>query len=297
MSVAESIHLPFVKMQGAGNDFVMVDGRHRLPYNFPDLARVVCDRHFGIGADGLIVLEASKNADFKMAYFNADGSKTICGNGMRCCARFIYRLGAVPGDVRSLDLETETGIVHVDVIGKGERVRVDMGPPTFDPKEIPFAGLGEQIRREIGVAGEKYRFTAVGMGNPHCVIFVEDLESVPLSMVGPALENHQLFPERTNVHFVKVIDSSLVYLKTWERGVGETLACGSGNCAVLAAGVREGRLDRKITLRPRGGEFQAVWDEGSGRILLTGPAEEVFSGDIVPAELMEKWRGREQANP
>ena len=285
--------LPFMKLHGAGNDFVLIDARKRLPYRGEELAKAICDRHFGVGADGLILLEPSAGADYRMSYFNPDGTRSVCGNGVRCLARFILALHIIPRVEQVLDLETDHGIVHAEILGRGERVRVDMGAPMFEAGTVPIRGRGEQLNIPLQALGQEFLVSAVGMGNPHCVVFVPSLAGVDVTRIGPALEHHEVFPEKANVEFVEVLDRGRVQLRVWERGVGETLACGSGACAVIAAGVRTDRLDRVLTLRYPGGEFQATWSPQSDHIVLTGPAEEVFTGEIDAARLLEmsKLRG------
>lgn len=270
----------FFKLQGAGNDFVMFDGRTLPVADLSKLAQRLCDRRFGVGADGLITLNKSDKANVAMRYFNADGSETICGNGMRCAALLAGRIGLIPATATELTLETESGIKTIELLDGGKRSRVDMGAPIFEGTEIPTTKAGEQIHAELDVYGQKVFYTAVSMGNPHCVIFVDDVTTAPVTTLGPKIETHPFFPKRTNVEFVQIIDRGHVKMRVWERGCGETLACGTGNSAVLAAGVREERLNPRIKLEARGGEFEVELN-GAGHILLTGPAEIVFEGTVT----------------
>ena len=266
----------FQKMHGAGNDFIVFDGRYGLNFDPGVYAPVMCDRHFGIGADGILVLENSASADFKMSYFNADGSRTTCGNGMRCISRFIFEQGLLGSDQREFDLETYGGTVPVRVFGRGERVRVDMGSPVFDGFLIPTEIGGEHIDTELSVDDTRVIVTAVGMGNPHCVLICDDVASAPVKVLGPKLENHPFFPERTNVEFVQILERRRIKVRVWERGVGETFACGTGVCGAVAALVRTGRTERQIVAEVLGGELEVHWDEHTDRIRLAGPAESVF---------------------
>lgn len=278
------IMLNFVKMHGAGNDFVVFDGLNGAEVDLQKIAPAICDRHFGIGADGVIEVLDSSTADLGMRYLNADGSEAICSNGMRCIAN--YALGKrVPVDAEYFTLDTLGGEVNIVVDPESRKVSVEMPEPVFDGKLIPTNSLGEHLDFPLEVGDTTFMISAVGMGNPHCVVFVDDVDAVPLSVIGPKLENHPFFPERTNVEFVQVMSPELVLERTWERGVGETLACGSGSCAVIAAGVRTGRLDRQVRLLVRGGQIDASWPESTKRILISGPVSEVFSGRVSLASL------------
>ncbi len=285
-SMSGAPKLPFVKMHGAGNDFVVIDARYSLPFDLSKFARVVCDRHFGIGADGLIGLQVSQLADFKMAYYNADGSASTCGNGIRCLARYVSDL-KLPRS-KNFQIETLPGVVDVELIGKGERVKVNMGAPVFEGQRIPVSAPGEHLGVPLEVAGRLFQIHAVGMGNPHAVIFVESLKELNLREIGPLIEHHPFFPERTNVEFVQVIDYHTLKMRVWERGVGETLACGTGGCAVLAASVRAGHVGRTAKIMMAGGEFEATYQEGTGHIYLTGPTEEVYRGEVNALKLLKR---------
>lgn len=274
----------FTKMHGIGNDFVMVDTIDSpLPSGvegqevsaFADLARKVNDRRFGIGGDGLILLEKGDQAPFRMRMFNPDGSESeMCGNGIRCFAVLLRDLGHLSGD--SVEVETGAGTLKLDLVG-GNDVRVDMGPARLTRGEIPMTGAADERFIDQPV-GDGFSGTAVSMGNPHLVIFVDDVQKVDLELLGPKFEHHALFPRRTNVHFVQVVDRGTLIQRTWERGAGITLACGTGACSVAVAGFLTGRSDRIAQVRLPGGNLKIEYLE-DGRVLMTGPAETVFEGE------------------
>ena len=273
--------LPFTKMQGCGNDYVVVDALRHPVRDPAALARAVTDRRRGVGADGLLLALPSQSADVRMRMFNPDGSEAeMCGNGLRCLARFAAERGLVP-DPAVLRVETGAGVLDVQIraeTGRPLLVSVDMGPPRLERGEIPMLGEpGRVVDEALAVGGENVDLTAVSMGNPHAVLFVEDVAAAPLSQVGPRLENHTAFPRRTNVEFVQVLSRSEVRQRTWERGVGETQACGTGACAVVVAGVLSGRTDRAVTVHLVGGDLDVTWREDD-HVLLSGPAVEVFDG-------------------
>ena len=273
----------FVKMQGAGNDYVYVDCFSQDVADPAGLARGISDRHFGVGGDGLILILPSQAADVRMRMFNADGGEAeMCGNGVRCLAKYVHdhgRSGANP-----LRVETAAGIrtieLTLDPAGKVAAATVDMGQPILDPEKIPV-GIPQQrvIDLPVRTSQHAFKMTCVSMGNPHAVIFVDDVAAVPLERVGPELEHHPLFPQRVNAHFVQVHSPAEVTMRTWERGSGVTLACGTGASAVCVAGVLTGRTERKILAHLLGGELSLDWREADDRVYLTGPAVEVFSGD------------------
>ena len=271
--------IPFTKMEGLGNDFVVVDTRQVPldPKNLPRLAEEICDRHFGVGADGLILVEKGAHADYKMRVFNPDGSEPEqCGNGVRCFAKYVYERDEDKKDLFSV--ETKGGTVIPAVFtkeGKVVTVEVDMGEPRLDPEKMVNAPL------EVG--GKKFLMTCVSMGNPHCVIFVENLEGVDVATLGPAIENHKLFPEKVNVHFAQVKNPKEIQVHTWERGAGETLACGTGACATLVAGVLTGKSERKAIIHLPGGELLIEWLADNNHVTMAGPAEEIFSGEYIPS--------------
>lgn len=273
----------FTKVQGLGNDFILVNGLQEpvQAVDFPELARRMCDRHFGIGADGLVFLLPSKTAGVRMRIFNPDGSEAeMCGNAIRCLARFLYEHDIICR--KEVQVETLAGIIEPVLIFEGNRVaavRVDMGEPRLERSEIPMTGPPGQVLDELlALDGRTYRVTAVSMGNPHCVIFVPALNQVPLTEVGPRLETHPFFPQKTNVEFVEVVNSTEVRMKVWERGAGETMACGTGACAVAVAGAQNGFTGRTVTVHLAAGNLLIEW-AGNNHVYMTGPAEEVFTGE------------------
>lgn len=277
--------MQFTKMHGLGNDFVMVT-HEDLPVagDLGTLAREVCDRHFGIGADGLIISYPSDTADIRMRIINADGSEAeMCGNGIRCFARFVYEKGLV--STPRMEVETLAGLmIPVLTLENGEitGITVDMNEPHLEGPVIPVASEKERIIGEkIVVDGEILEVTCVSMGNPHCVLFVEDAGAAPVSVLGPILENHPFFPRRTNVEFVQVVDKHEVIMRVWERGAAETLACGTGACATLVACNLNGLTCRKATVHLAGGDLFIRWDEQDNHVYMTGPAENVFTGDYI----------------
>lgn len=274
--------MQFTKMHGAGNDYVYVNGFEQAVSDPAALAPVISDRHFGVGSDGLILILPSDKADLRMRMFNADGSESeMCGNGVRCVAKYGYDHNLARKD--EVTVETGAGVLHLKLFigsdGLVERVRVNMGRPRLLPSEIPVDLPGERIVDELlEVAGHRYRMTCVGMGNPHATIYVDDVAGIDLATVGPQIEHHAVFPRRTNVHFVEVHSSQEVTIRTWERGSGITLACGTGASAVCVAGVLTGRTGRRILAHLPGGDLELEWAEDES-VLLTGPAVEVFSGN------------------
>jgi diaminopimelate epimerase len=275
----------FTKMHGIGNDFVVVNAlTDALDETLlSDISRKVNDRKFGIGGDGLILVLPSKIADFKMRMFNPDGSESeMCGNGIRCFAKYLYDRKLITEP--QVKVETLAGVKLLKLqlrAGRVETVRVDMGTPHLKRSEIPMRGdeaekvIGEGLKAE----GHRFEITAVSMGNPHVVIFEDRLDSLPLSRFGPAIENHKSFPERTNVHFVRVCNPAEIVLRSWERGAGETLACGTGACAAVVACALNNKTTRTVLVHLPGGDLRVEW-LGDNRVLMTGPAEEVFEGDI-----------------
>ena len=277
--------IEFTKMQGCGNDYVYIDGStQKIPQEEkPDFVRKMSDRHFGIGGDGVIFINPSQEADFEMEMYNADGSRAqMCGNGIRCVAKFVYD--------RHLTDQTEITVVSAGSVkrlklyvadGHVERVRVNMGRPILKAAEIPVLSDEEQVLDwPVFVADRQWRMSCVSMGNPHAVVLAEDVASLPLTEIGPKFENHSMFPERVNTEFIRVIDRSTLELRVWERGSGETLACGTGCCAAVAACVLNGLTERSVTVHVLGGELQIEWDENTGEIFMTGPAETVFEGQV-----------------
>jgi diaminopimelate epimerase len=273
----------FTKMHGIGNDYVYVCTFDQPPPGDPrSIAIEVSDRHYGIGADGLILIEPSSKADARMRMFNADGSESeMCGNGVRCVAKYIHDHGIAPRD--RVTIETGRGVLTLDLEidhGKVKRVRVDMGPPILNAADIPTKLQGNPpINASIEIEGMRLKVTAVSMGNPHAVVYVDETAGYPVRELGPPLEHHPAFPKRVNVHFVQKISSKEVRMRTWERGSGETLACGTGACAVCVAGVLTGSTERKLLAHLSGGDLELEWPGEGASVFMTGPAVEVFSGE------------------
>ncbi len=277
----------FTKMHGAGNDYIFINCfQEPVPKNPAELARQVSDRHFGIGADGLILICRSDIADARMRIFNADGSEAeMCGNGIRCVAKYLYDHGLVRKPV--LEIETGRGILSLELEvseDRVERVRVDMGEPILLPEAIPTTLPGNPqyrgavVETELHVADQSLRVTSLSMGNPHCICFVEALSDQWVLGLGPQIEHDPHFPHRVNVEFVQVLSPKEVQVRVWERGSGETLACGTGACAVCVAGVLTGRTERTLLAHLPGGDLKLHWSEKDNHVYLTGPAVEVFSG-------------------
>lgn len=276
--------MKFTKMQGLGNDYVYVNCLKEQVKNPPELARRVSDRHFGIGSDGLILIRPSDLADFEMEMYNADGSRgKMCGNGIRCVAKYVYDYGLT--DKTKISVETLGGIKYLDLTvedGKVVLVRVDMGEPILEADKIPVAAGKEKVIDEPIVVDEKeYRTTSVSMGNPHTVVYMDEIATLDLEKIGPGFECHPWFPDRVNTEFVKVIDDTLLEMRVWERGSGETLACGTGACAVAVASILNGLAKREVTVRLLGGELKIEWDEKTNHVFMTGPAAVVFDGEIA----------------
>ena len=292
----------FTKMHGLGNDYVYVDCFKEKIEDPPETARFVSDRHFGIGSDGLIMINPSKAADFEMEMYNADGSRSeMCGNGIRCVGKYVYDYGLT--DKTSISVETLGGIKRLELTvedGEVSCVKVNMGRPRLEAEDIPVlldgAEKGEQANVAVNAAetgssgraidspiivdGREYRMTCVSMGNPQAVIYMDDVKGLDIEEIGPKLENHARFPQRVNAEFVRVIDRSTVEMRVWERGSGETLACGTGACAAVVASILNGLTEDKVTVRLLGGELQIEWDREADRVYMTGPAAVVFDGEI-----------------
>ena len=274
--------LKFTKMHGIGNDYVYVDTfREPEPGDPAALAVAVSDRHKGIGSDGLILIGPSAKADARMRMFNADGSESeMCGNGVRCVAKYVHDHGHAPRE--RLTIETGRGVLTLDLeveAGKARRVRVDMGPPILKAADIPTTLPGDPpINVPLSIEGYELALTAVSTGNPHVVLYVEDIDDFPVEEIGPALELHEVFPRRVNVHFVQVLGPGEVRMRTWERGSGLTLACGTGACAVCVAGVLTGATERRLLAHLPGGDLELEWASPEASVFMTGPAAEVFSG-------------------
>jgi diaminopimelate epimerase len=275
------VKLRFAKMQGLGNDFVVIDGVRQAVAMTPALARRLADRHFGVGCDQVLLVEPprSRDADFRYRIWNADGGEVgQCGNGARCFVRFVRDRGL--SDKRELRVETSSGMIAPRLEADGE-VTVDMGPPRFEPARVPFVSDSDAPLQPLELApGRIVQITALSMGNPHAVQVVADVESAPVATEGPLIENHPRFPERVNAGYVQIVDRGRVRLRVWERGAGETLACGTGACAAVAAGVRRGLLDAKVRVATRGGDLTIEWRGGDNPVWMTGPAVTVFEGEI-----------------
>ncbi len=276
--------MKFTKMQGLGNDYVYVNGFTESVENKEEAARLLSDRHFGVGSDGLILINPSEVADFEMEMYNADGSRgKMCGNGIRCVAKYVYDYGLT--DKTKISVETLGGIKYLDLTvedGKVVLVRVDMGEPILEADKIPVAAGKEKVIDEPIVVDEKeYRTTSVSMGNPHAVVYMDEIATLDLEKIGPGFECHPWFPDRVNTEFVKVIDDTLLEMRVWERGSGETLACGTGACAVAVASILNGLAKREVTVRLLGGELKIEWDEKTNHVFMTGPAAVVFDGEIA----------------
>ena len=286
--------MKFTKMQGIGNDYVYVNCLQETIENPSELAKKISDRHYGVGSDGLIMINPSDKADFEMEMYNADGSRgEMCGNGIRCVAKYVYDYGLT--DKTSISVETLAGIKYLDLTvedGKVVLVKVDMGKPMLRPEEVPVVSEKEEVIDEpITVDGQEYRmtcvsegknyeFTGVSMGNPHAVVFIDqDVKEFPLETVGVKFENHERFPKRVNTEFVNVLDRHTAQMRVWERGSGETLACGTGACAVAVACALNGLTEDEVTVKLLGGDLQIKWDREKNTVYMTGPAEVVFDGE------------------
>ena len=283
----------FIKMEGCGNDYLYVNGFEEIipAKDKPDLVRRLSDRHFGVGGDGVIFINPAHEADFEMEMYNADGSRAeMCGNGIRCVGKYVYDNGLThkenitiisSGKIKYLELAVEKAAGQSSDRGRVASVRVNMGSPILEPAQIPVRAEGDRVVDEpILVDGYEYRMTCVSMGNPHAVIFARDVAGMKLSEIGPKLEYHERFPNRTNTEFVEVIDRQTVFMRVWERGTGETLACGTGCCATAVACILNGLTDDKITVKLLGGELVIEWDREKNIIYMTGPATAVFEGEV-----------------
>lgn len=281
--------MKFTKMQGCGNDYVYVNGFEEKidAEKKPELVRKLSDRHFGIGGDGVIFINPGKTAEFEMEMYNADGTRSqMCGNGIRCVAKFVYDKGLT--NKTSITVESFGKVKYLDLTlgedGKVASVKVNMGAPILNAKEVPVVSDNDKVINEpIVVNGDTYNMTCVSMGNPHAVVFLEgydDLKDFEIEKIGPFFESHERFPERVNTEFVRVIDRQTVQMRVWERGTGETLACGTGCCAIAVACVLNGLTDNKITIQVLGGEIVCEWDQEKNLVFMTGPATTVFEGEI-----------------
>ncbi|MDO5361486.1 MAG: diaminopimelate epimerase [Eubacteriales bacterium] len=277
--------MKFTKMHGIGNDYVYVNCFEETVDNPAEVARFVSDRHYGIGSDGLILIKPSDIADCEMDMYNLDGSQgAMCGNGIRCVAKYAYDYGIV--NKTSISVATRSGIKYLDLSvrnGKVSTVKVNMGSPILSPKEIPFVSEKEQVINEpLEIDGEIFHITAISMGNPHGIVFMDDIDNLEIEKIGPKFENHIAFPDRVNTEFVKVLDRHTVQMRVWERGSGETLACGTGACAVAVASILNGHVDgdSPVTVRLLGGNLEIFWNRQENLVYMTGPATTVFDGEI-----------------
>jgi diaminopimelate epimerase len=281
--------MKFTKMHGAGNDYVYIDCFREKMSHPKEWAIRLSDRHKGIGSDGLVLIMPSDTCDFRMRMFNMDGSEAqMCGNASRCVGKYVYDNGYT--QKRKITLETKAGVKILELFpvdGKVEKVKVDMGAPVLKTEKVPVRWKEEKlINREIDFAPEKLALTAVSVGNPHAVIFTEGIDNLDIEKIGKKIENHPMFPERTNVEFVEVLNPHHAKMRVWERGSGETQACGTGACATLVAGVLNHRLDRKAVISLLGGDLELEWDEKNNHVYMTGEAVKVFDGeieDIIPS--------------
>lgn len=275
--------MKFTKMHGCGNDYIYVNCFEETVENPKEVAVKVSDRHFGIGSDGLILICPSDVADVKMRMFNADGSEgKMCGNGIRCVAKYSYDFGLV--DKETITVETLSGIKTLDLQteqGKVKTVTVDMGSPILNPEQIPVRFDGElMVNQPVDIQGKTYHLTCVSMGNPHAIVFVDDVKNLPLEQIGPGFEHHEIFPEQVNTEFIHVIDRTSVDMRVWERGSGETLACGTGACASVVACVLNGLTDEEVTVHLLGGDLMIRYDRQKNTVYMTGPAEVICTGVI-----------------
>ncbi len=276
--------MKFTKMEGLGNDYVYINCLEEVVEDPVSLAVKVSDRHFGVGSDGLILIKPSQVADFCMDMYNADGSRSeMCGNGIRCVGKYVYDYGLT--DQTQISIETLAGIKYLTLVpehGKIKEVSVDMGSPELVPYKIPVNSEKDILVGEpIEVAGQTFRMTCVSMGNPHAVVFVDSTEAFPLEQVGPVFECHEMFPNRVNVEFIQVLNRKEVNMRVWERGTGETLACGTGACASTVACILNDLTEDEITLHLLGGDLKVFWDQDQNKVIMTGPATTVFDG-ILP---------------
>ena len=278
--------IEFSKYHGLGNDFILIDNRHSCePEIAPEVAIKMCDRHFGIGADGVIfALPGRDGTDYAMRIYNSDGSEPeMCGNGIRCLAKFIAALEGTEQVNKSYKIQTLAGVITPKLESDGQ-VTVDMGLPQLTAAEIPThlgSPKAKVIAQPLQVADKSWSVTCVSMGNPHCITFVEDVAAIPLTEIGPQFEHHPAFPQRTNTEFIQVIQPDYLKMRVWERGAGITLACGTGACASVVAGVLNDKCDRLCTVELPGGCLQIEWSELDGRVYMTGPAEKVFTGSYL----------------
>ena len=278
--------MEFWKMNGAGNDFIIINNiKEQLSAEqLSECARILCKRHMSIGADGFMAVDkpsAGVKADYRMRFYNADGmAGEMCGNGIRCVGKYMYDYGLT--DKEAISVETLAGIKYLQFFienGKVAKVKVDMGSPILTPAEIPVVAEGERaVDEPIVVDGTEYRMTCISMGNPHAIVYVDDVKNLPIEKIGPLFEKHERFPNRVNTEFVKVLDRNTVEMRVWERGSGETLACGTGACATAVACILNGLTEEKVTVKLLGGDLEIEWDREKNKVFMTGPAKVVFDG-------------------
>ena len=285
VSCGKGLFVKFAKMHGCGNDYIFIDGSKEpvKTKDKPELTRYLSDRNSGVGSDGVIFINPSEEADFEMEMYNADGTRgEMCGNGIRCVAKYVYDRGLT--NKKKLSIISCGAVKELSLTIQDKKVifvKVDMGEPRFMPKDIPVDLPGDRIINEpISVCGREFHMTCMSMGNPHAVVFVERTDGLRLDELGPAFENHPCFPNRVNAEFVQVLNRQTIRMRVWERGTGETLACGTGACAAVTAGILNGLLEDQVTVRLPGGELEIFWNRQSNRIYMTGPAVHVFDGEI-----------------
>lgn len=273
------VRINFWKMHGIGNDYIVIDNRDRRieEEKIPKIARKICKRRFSIGADGLLIIENSNIADIKMRIFNSDGSEAeMCGNGIRCVSKYCYERKII--NKEEMIIETLAGIRRTFLTienGKVSKVKVDMGKPIFEKSKIPMIGEGECINEELEINEEKFRITCLSIGNPHCVIFVDNLDNFPVEKIGSKIENCKIFPNRINVEFVKILNENEINVRVWERGCGETFACGTGACTSVVAGKILGKINNRVLVHLIGGDLEVEYEEN---VFMIGPVEKVFEG-------------------
>ena len=282
--------MKFTKMHGIGNDYVYVNCFEESIKNPAEVSKFVSDRHFGIGSDGLILISPSAKADFRMNIYNADGSQAeMCGNGIRCVAKYVYDYGLT--DKTEISVETLAGIKYLKLQvenGKVATVEVNMGAPILEPKAIPVAvEESPVVNVPVEVKGKTYHMTCVSMGNPHAIIFMDNVKELDIEAIGPFFENHTVFPKRTNTEFVEVLDRNTVNMRVWERGSDETLACGTGACATTVACILNNKTEDEVTVHLLGGDLKIRWDREANQVYMTGPATVVFDGEITLPEGIE----------
>lgn len=285
--------MKFTKMEGLGNDYVYVNCFEETVENPSQVAIKVSDRHFGIGSDGLILIKPSEVADFTMEMYNADGSQSeMCGNGIRCVGKYVYDYGLT--DKESISVETLAGIKYLDFIienkekdgrGKVAMVTVNMGEPILTPAEVPVSiddakGLDMIKDYPVTIDGKEWNITCVSMGNPHCITFIDNVDTFPIDQIGPKFENNMIFPRRVNAEFVQIVDRTYAKMRVWERGSGETLACGTGTCATVVASILNGLTEDEVRVTLLGGDLIIKWDRETNLVYMTGPAKVVFDGEI-----------------